>query len=225
VSIFKGMGILSVVDWIHSKRLEGKPVLVHCDAGLTRSPAVVSAYLMKYGPDMSGRPLRYFEALQYVSQQRGPKVDVRLFERELLLLERHLQYIAGTLQLLSGDATPPERSPSPFDFGSPQVSSPMAVSLQLPTRLKLMKSDESSNEGPSPQPSSIWTSPRSSFQSSGHPTPHTPILQSWIFPNSSAPNQPGRNPRPPPLALPTSPLFTALPCPSDCPLSPQSLTT
>ena len=104
--------------------------------GLTRSPAVVSAYLMKYGPDMSGRPLRYFEALQYVSQQRGPKVDVRLFERELLLLERHLQYIAGTLQLLSGDATPPERSPSPFDFGSPQVSSPMAVSLQLPTRLK-----------------------------------------------------------------------------------------
>ena len=33
VSIFKGMGILSVVDWIHSKRLEGKPVLVHCDAG------------------------------------------------------------------------------------------------------------------------------------------------------------------------------------------------
>ncbi len=27
------MGIHGVVDWIHSKRLERKTVLVHCDAG------------------------------------------------------------------------------------------------------------------------------------------------------------------------------------------------
>eukprot|EP00906_Rhabdomonas_costata_P008430 RCo012016 len=92
LSLFHGCGVLAVVDFIHHRRLQGKPVLVHCDAGLTRSPAVVTAYLMKNGPELHNpNPLSFREASQLVIQRRGPKVDLRLFERDLLRLEGFLE--------------------------------------------------------------------------------------------------------------------------------------
>eukprot|EP00667_Euglena_gracilis_P027158 EG_transcript_33307 len=96
VSLFHGMGVHAVVDWIHAKRLERKNVLIHCDAGLTRSPTIATAYLMKYGTALTKRePLSYREAIHLVTQQRGPKVDVRLFERELKLFEQQLKVLGS----------------------------------------------------------------------------------------------------------------------------------
>eukprot|EP01012_Entosiphon_sulcatum_P041734 TRINITY_DN55617_c0_g1_i1.p1 TRINITY_DN55617_c0_g1~~TRINITY_DN55617_c0_g1_i1.p1 ORF type:complete len:442 (-),score=21.46 TRINITY_DN55617_c0_g1_i1:161-1486(-) len=96
ISLFSGMGILSVLEWIHQKRLESKPVLVHCDAGFTRSACVATAYIMKFGTELH-KPcmMKYREALQVVKRKRGSKVDVRLFEHELLHLECQLH--AGPL--------------------------------------------------------------------------------------------------------------------------------
>ena len=63
----------------------------HITVGLTRSPSVVLAYIMMYGTDFhSSSPLRYQLALSVVKAQRGPKIKVKLFERELLMLEDFL---------------------------------------------------------------------------------------------------------------------------------------
>ena len=49
ISLFSQPDILSVGEFIHNRQLQGKNVLVHCDAGITRSAAVVVSYLMMYG--------------------------------------------------------------------------------------------------------------------------------------------------------------------------------
>eukprot|EP00667_Euglena_gracilis_P015070 EG_transcript_15659 len=90
ISIFDPPGILSACHFIHSKRLEGKSVLVHCDAGVTRSPAVVVSYLMKYGLNLRAPAMMELsEALKVVRELRE-RLDVCAFMVELQRLDAML---------------------------------------------------------------------------------------------------------------------------------------
>lgn len=90
ISLFDAPGILATCNFIHCKRQEGKNVLVHCDAGVTRSPAVVISYLMRFGVDLrTPRPLSLAEALAFVKRLRE-RVDVCAFHEELVRLEAQL---------------------------------------------------------------------------------------------------------------------------------------
>eukprot|EP00906_Rhabdomonas_costata_P010240 RCo014371 len=100
LSMFDGAGVLAAVDFIHARRLEMKAVLVHCDAGRSRSPSVVIAYLMKYGLDVSSPGMSLVSAHEYVSSMR-PNVNVTLFRSDLRRFE----------QLLFGDAVPSHEGP------------------------------------------------------------------------------------------------------------------
>eukprot|EP01012_Entosiphon_sulcatum_P058390 TRINITY_DN8242_c0_g1_i1.p1 TRINITY_DN8242_c0_g1~~TRINITY_DN8242_c0_g1_i1.p1 ORF type:complete len:460 (-),score=54.75 TRINITY_DN8242_c0_g1_i1:247-1626(-) len=88
ISLFEDPNIHCVVEFIHVKLcLERKNVLVHCDSGITRSPAVVIAYLMTYGLDVdSPTTLSFKEAITHVRQLRE-RVDVCLFSEDLRKLD------------------------------------------------------------------------------------------------------------------------------------------
>lgn len=87
ISIFDAPTILTACQFIHSKRLEGKSVLVHCDAGITRSPAVVVSYLMKYGLNLHAPAvLSLSDAMNHVRELRE-RMDICAFHAELVRLE------------------------------------------------------------------------------------------------------------------------------------------
>eukprot|EP00668_Euglena_longa_P006456 GGOE01007691.1.p1 GENE.GGOE01007691.1~~GGOE01007691.1.p1 ORF type:complete len:366 (-),score=87.69 GGOE01007691.1:775-1872(-) len=90
ISLFEAPGVLSACHFIHSKRLEGKSVLVHCDAGVTRSPAVVVSYLMKYGIHLRApAKMPLSEAVGLVRDLRD-NLDICAFMVELQRLEKML---------------------------------------------------------------------------------------------------------------------------------------
>ncbi len=69
---------------IDAVRSEGKAVLVHCMAGVSRSPTLVAAYLMH------NRRITAAEALAYLKERR-PCVDPNLgFRQQLLAWEAEL---------------------------------------------------------------------------------------------------------------------------------------
>mmetsp|Transcript_109212 Transcript_109212/g.189264 ORF Transcript_109212/g.189264 Transcript_109212/m.189264 type:complete len:335 (-) Transcript_109212:548-1552(-) len=227
MSLFHDDGIMPVLDWIHAKRIEGKSVLVHCDAGLTRSPAVVSGYLMKYGVDLnSPQPLGYLEALAYVSKHRGPKVDVRLFERELRRLEQQLQFEQGLYCVTDTALSPDCASPSgtagvviqSYNMGA---LSPLTVALQLPSRARQRRSRLPTSvavDSSAPLSTTIPSPPINHFRSPPlSPDPSLGGVQPAFSPTPARVNAWGeahRASRPPPLMLPASPILPnfSLPC-------------
>ena len=92
----KDVNIIYVIDWIHKKRCAGKNILVHCDAGLTRSPTVVCAYLMKYGLDLKiPKKMSFDDAYNHIIKYRNDNrrkkyVDIGMFMYDLKLLEQKL---------------------------------------------------------------------------------------------------------------------------------------
>ena len=91
ISIFEMPDIFSVCEFINARLLANKSVLVHCDAGITRSPSVVVSYLMKYGTDLDHpRHLSLFEAATIVHQLRE-RMDICVFNDELGRLEAILE--------------------------------------------------------------------------------------------------------------------------------------
>jgi len=200
-------GIHMVVDWIHARRLDRKTVLIHCDAGLTRSPTIATAYLMKYGPSLAHREtLTYRDALCLVTQRRGPSVDTRLFERELLIFEHQLRVLSNNP---NPNLLPSNRSWTnlmDYDLMSPPISPAMTpVSLHLPNR----------NRGP-PEPPPLWGMPSSAALAAPNYA-SSPVIHSLRRPSptapipTSAPPVPDSVPRPvSPLTLSTSPGTTRL---------------
>eukprot|EP00999_Lentomonas_sp_LEN2_P002774 NODE_643_length_1300_cov_76.514919_g604_i0.p1 GENE.NODE_643_length_1300_cov_76.514919_g604_i0~~NODE_643_length_1300_cov_76.514919_g604_i0.p1 ORF type:complete len:181 (-),score=12.44 NODE_643_length_1300_cov_76.514919_g604_i0:75-617(-) len=90
ISLFDGEGINATLEWIHARLLAGKNVLVHCDAGRSRSPTVVIAYLMRYGKNpLQPTTLSLREALTHVLGKRE-EVSVTLFEKDLKRLESQI---------------------------------------------------------------------------------------------------------------------------------------
>ena len=87
-----GAVVSSVVDApegmrpLHQERTEGKAVLVHCDGGVTRSPSIDIAYLMKYATTDNAQSMRRRAARNFVKACR-PKCNTRLFDQELSQLE------------------------------------------------------------------------------------------------------------------------------------------
>eukprot|EP00667_Euglena_gracilis_P008314 EG_transcript_8414 len=91
ISIFEAPGILAACDFVHRKRLEGKTVLVHCDAGITRSPAVVVSYLMKYGPDLHHPSHMKLDAAAAMVRGLRERMDICAFTEELQRLQTLLE--------------------------------------------------------------------------------------------------------------------------------------
>ena len=59
-----------VVDYIYAEINRGGNVLVHCRAGVQRSAAVATAFLLKYHRKNNGAPLTIDEAVNIVLAQR-----------------------------------------------------------------------------------------------------------------------------------------------------------
>lgn len=67
------------VDWIHKVISGGGKILIHCFLGLSRSPSIVIAYLMKYGG------MDYFGALKVVKSGKPERWIVPHFTIEMYL--------------------------------------------------------------------------------------------------------------------------------------------
>lgn len=59
-----------IVDHIYAEILNGGNVLVHCRAGVQRSAAVATAFLLKYHQKSNGTSLKVDEAVNIVLKQR-----------------------------------------------------------------------------------------------------------------------------------------------------------
>lgn len=59
-----------IVDAIYQEIIRGGNVLVHCRAGVQRSAAVATAFLLKYHEKSNGSPLKVNEAVSTVLNQR-----------------------------------------------------------------------------------------------------------------------------------------------------------
>jgi hypothetical protein len=75
----------SATDFIHTQLQQGKKVLVHCQAGVSRSATIVIAYLMRY------MHLSYSQAFQVVLQCRHFINPNAGFKTQLLAYEKKLQ--------------------------------------------------------------------------------------------------------------------------------------
>ena len=74
----------SVSDKIEEARISGKHVLVHCRAGISRSPTIVIAYLMKH------KAMNLLDAYNHVKSRRPFALPKPGFWKQLMDYERQL---------------------------------------------------------------------------------------------------------------------------------------
>eukprot|EP00906_Rhabdomonas_costata_P014369 RCo020673 len=183
-----GPGIEQVTAFIHRHREAGRTVLVHCDAGFTRSAAVAAAYLMRY---------RYFpsrrQCLEFLRTRR-PSVDITLFYDDLVALERgggavpfgDPVSVAPPLplpSLPSTPTTPPSPTPAPSFFSSTNSSttfSTPALRISPPARRHTLSSLRDSSPPPTassfPPTSSTAASAALAARHTSLQPPQTPPL-------------------------------------------------
>jgi protein-tyrosine phosphatase len=78
------------IDWIYEHLVNGRNVLVHCDHGITRSPSMCIAYLMKYGKSINTIvPMTLHKACDYLYNTRK-NIDITLFIYDLKKWEKQL---------------------------------------------------------------------------------------------------------------------------------------
>eukprot|EP00992_Anisonema_acinus_P000783 TRINITY_DN10281_c0_g1_i2.p1 TRINITY_DN10281_c0_g1~~TRINITY_DN10281_c0_g1_i2.p1 ORF type:complete len:192 (-),score=28.36 TRINITY_DN10281_c0_g1_i2:88-663(-) len=98
VSLFDA-GIEAVLEFFHRCRLQGKPVLVYCDAGLTRSAAVVAVYLMSQG-------FSYSSARAHLFEVRDEHVNISLFDEDLEIFDKRRRRLHATSPACGSDGPP-----------------------------------------------------------------------------------------------------------------------
>eukprot|EP00760_Papus_ankaliazontas_P025603 PhM_4_TR2809/c0_g1_i1/m.83454 len=117
----------ATVDFIHQRRLECKSVLVHCDGGITRSPSVVVAYLMKYGPQtFEGEccAAMGFARAQVFMRQCRAKVNIRLFADELQKYEITLNRSSSSQSMHAPSSQAGSTNNNCTRPGTPQLEMP-----------------------------------------------------------------------------------------------------
>lgn len=82
----KILGLLDEgVDFVATEKKEGKSVLIHCQAGRSRSGSFAVAYIMKT------RGLPYEESLNFIKKKRWEVQPNRGFAAQLRLYEKQLK--------------------------------------------------------------------------------------------------------------------------------------
>jgi protein-tyrosine phosphatase len=76
-----------VTEWIHTKLLEGKTTLIHCDGGVTRSPSTCMAYYMRYGEDLHNISTMTREKAYNVVCEKRDKIDTTMYTSLLIQWE------------------------------------------------------------------------------------------------------------------------------------------
>eukprot|EP01001_Neometanema_parovale_P006669 NODE_3017_length_1293_cov_141.181197_g2863_i0.p1 GENE.NODE_3017_length_1293_cov_141.181197_g2863_i0~~NODE_3017_length_1293_cov_141.181197_g2863_i0.p1 ORF type:complete len:378 (-),score=53.57 NODE_3017_length_1293_cov_141.181197_g2863_i0:51-1184(-) len=115
VSLFQYPNIWAATQFIHDRRTEGKPVLIHCDAGITRAPTITLAYLLRFGISLSQpEPMPLLQAHDLLNKRR--KIDVHLFWQELLRMEELIA--SGHAPTPIADVSWPPHDPQ-FDASPP----------------------------------------------------------------------------------------------------------
>lgn len=76
-----------IADWIHEQIKLERTVLVHCEAGISRSPSAVISYYMKY------KNMKFNAALDFVTSLRTCVNPIMSFRGQLLEWERTLSPI------------------------------------------------------------------------------------------------------------------------------------
>ncbi|XP_075878262.1 dual specificity protein phosphatase 18 [Nelusetta ayraudi] len=144
-----------VAERIHSNRTGG--TLVHCAAGMSRSPALVMAYLMRH------RGVTLCQAHRWV---RGSRPEVRLnagFWEQLLHYERRL-YGKNTVRVAAVDEGSPPRSRIQWQ-ATPALTRRQVPESSLRTRTPVMSRTQrrgGTNHGGIKAPeSSCFSPPRS----------------------------------------------------------------
>ena len=133
ISIFNQPDVLSICDFIRDKQLEGKTVLVHCDAGITRSAVVVVSYLMTYGTKLHDPQRLSLEQAKAIVQDLRERMDICLFHDELERLEKILWRECPRALHPPGEA-------SPFSPVSPRSWSDVRSEGDPIVKLELLRS-------------------------------------------------------------------------------------